>query len=292
MFFNIIFRPLSMYTLIVILIAFIFADTIAIFLPKEKLYYHAPYQKTQEIAFPLEQAFALQTTKKKKHKAIQKNMSTSHTYLLKDFSISGIIFTKNASDDNLVILRDRTKNGSLLYKGEYHKGYQLKEVFPLKAKFQRGNDFYWSFLSPNDEKKFLSSLNSSQTTVVQETQKSEYVTMARSIANTIKYKNGKYFIPKELLEDKNSIFRIFSSVRIVNYNVNNKLSFKILYLHPSSIFIRLGLRKNDQIIKINQKEISSFAEPLQLFNNLKNLRQLTLTIKRGNKIKELHYEVY
>ena len=215
-------------------------------------------------------------------------IQTSGVFLLKDFSISAIILD---GKNSMIIVRDNG-GGKFLSIGDIHKGYKLTNVYEKKAKFTKNVDTYFAFLTPEDEKNFQ---GVAKKTIVNNTASRREVvtgTTSRNMFEDIKYKNGKYFIPKDTLLEYASLRKIFSGISIGTFIENDKIRFRVNHISNSSIFKKMGLKKYDFITQINGADFKSMSEPLKYFENLKNIKELALSIKRGNETKELKYEIY
>ncbi len=222
-------------------------------------------------------------------KVVKKKQKVLRSFLLKEFSISGIILD---GDNSMVIIRD-TNSGKFMQVGDLHKGYKLSKIYVQKVLFIKNGNRYFAFLTPEGEKEFKSEVFSSPIIKNSSTKREELTgTTSRSMFSEIKYKKGKYFIPRDLLMEYTTLNRIFSGISIQSYSIKDKIKFKINYISPNSVFIKMGLKKYDYIIKINNTKIKSVTEPIKYFQNLENIKTLSLTVKRGNKIKELKYEIY
>ena len=160
--------------------------------------------------------------------------------------------------------------------------------------FKKGINFYWSFLNPKEEQQFITNgpVNNTLETATTLSSKKIKKTVSKSMFEDIKFKNGKYFIPKSVLNEFNDLGKIFSSISIRIYQNNNDIQFRIVYLAKTSVFYKLGLRRNDYITKTNNEKFKSANEPIKYFQDMKSLKQLSLTIKRNGQIKELRYEIY
>lgn len=62
---------------------------------------------------------------------------------------------------------------------------------------------------------------------------------------------------------------------------------KILTVQSGSIAEKQGIKANDEIIKINDKEVKNQTEILEVINNQKNDESLTFLLKRGNEEVEI-----
>ena len=285
---NIVFKPFVLASLLTILLAVLLSQTIALLMPKSFIGYVATNEQRKSINFNIINAFNIQNKPKPKKEIIKKvAKQTSGVFLLKDFSISAVFLD---GKESMVILRD---GGIFLALNEVHKGYKLIEVFPKKAKFKKGTDIYIAFLSPKDEKNFQ---GVAKTTITESSAQSKRIkvtgTTSKKMFEDVKYINGKYFIPKDMLVSYKNIDKIFSSIAIKPHIFRGQILFKVLYVKPNSIFTRIGLKKNDYISKINNTNFQSITEPIKYFQNLENIKELSLTVQRGNGIKELKYEIF
>ncbi|RLA84574.1 MAG: hypothetical protein DRG78_01060 [Epsilonproteobacteria bacterium] len=223
-------------------------------------------------------------------KTTKKKNGPSNRFLLKAFSISGIILDDTNS---MTIIRDKS-GGKFMQVGETHKGYKLNKIYAQKVIFKKNNNLYFAFLTPDGEKSFKSlSSNSADRTNISKREETTG-TVSRAMFNEIKYKKGKYFMPRDLLLEYTTLDKIFSGISIQAQSVNGKLQFKIMYISSNSVFKKMGLRAFDYIVKINGEDFKSVTEPIKYFQNLKNIKALSLTIQRGKKkeLKELKYEIY
>ncbi|MEA1956659.1 MAG: site-2 protease family protein [Campylobacterota bacterium] len=286
MYSNIISRPILSYSIFSIILGALFAMVISFFLPNQHFVSIQDSKEIEDINFNITNSLNIEKIYNKP-RVIKIEKKVSREFILKDFITTGAIVS---DDDSLVIVKN-TKGGVFVYVDEVHKGYKLVEVQDTKAKFKKGENYYWSFLSPTDERNFKEKVVDTKTTkptaktVVQDT-------VSREMFESIKEKDGKYFVPKSILGNKRDIQKTFSAIRVMSYNKNGEISFKFNYVKPSSIYSKLGLRKYDYVTKINGEKIKSVTQPLKLFQNIENINQLSLTVKRGNQIKELKYEVY
>ena len=76
------------------------------------------------------------------------------------------------------------------------------------------------------------------------------------------------------------------------YFINSDISYKVTRLNSSSLFAKIGIKRGDMIMLVNNQKFKSISEPLKFFQNLQNIKQLSITVKRNGKTKELKYEIY
>ena len=282
--FNLLSKPFISYFFLSVVMGGFFSFVVALFLPNES---YVPILKNDDVKivkFNVAEAFGITQKVKKIKKAPTK--ATSHEYVLKDFTITGIFLS---DDSKMVIVNDKKVN-KFVYLNESYKGYKLVEVYMKKAKFKKGINFYWAFISADDEKLF----RAKKSALPQTSSGGIAVdkTVAKKMFEDIKYKNGKYYIPGDMIGEYKNLGRIFSSIGIRAQRGKKAYNFKIVYVKPNSVFSKLGLKRGDVITKVNGEEFATPNGPMKLFQNIDNLKQVNLSIFRGSVKKELKYEVY
>ncbi|WP_455756675.1 PDZ domain-containing protein [Sulfurimonas sp.] len=283
MFMNLVSKPIIINTIFTIILGACLSMVISFILPNKNFFPNAKKEEMAQSTFNLAKAFNLE---RKVQKASLENQQreTSKDFLLKDFIITGIFLD---GDDSMVIVKDST-SGIFIYMNQVHKGYKLVEVYLKKARFKKGVHYYWSFLDPLDEKEFKENPQGHSSAIKSTIRK----TVAVDMFEDIKFKNGEYYIPKDMLNDSAGLTRHLSSIGARYYNLNGKISFLITYVAPNSVFRKMGLRKNDEIIAANGNPFKSMNEPIKFYQNIKNAKNVSISIRRGNQTKELKYEVY
>jgi type II secretion system protein C len=68
--------------------------------------------------------------------------------------------------------------------------------------------------------------------------------------------------------------------------------FRIVRIKPGTPFAALGLKRNDVIIKANNKPLNSYAAAMEVYQEIDRLKAVELVILRKNQEKELVYEIY
>jgi type II secretory pathway component PulC len=87
--------------------------------------------------------------------------------------------------------------------------------------------------------------------------------------------------------------KIWKDIKIKELSRNEfTKKFKITYINKRSQIYKLtGLRKNDIIIKINNKVITSYRDIFKIYNNIESQKNITIHVNRNKSIKELNYEI-
>jgi len=171
--------------------------------------------------------------------------------------------------------------------GESIEGYKFTKLYPTYAIFTKDKKEYRLDLykeQPKDTKKASS---------VSATVSSAVKPKAELKKQVIERAGDTTYIPKNLFNKyRSDIGAIRKNIGVVPYMSGGKLSgFRIRYVKKGSDFDKLGVKRGDIITAINGEQLNNFRVPLEFFNNLDSITAATLTIKRGNEIKELEYEV-
>ncbi len=197
------------------------------------------------------------------------------------FILTGIY---DGVDKKIVALEYLGKN-YVLTVGEGVEGYIVTKVYPTYAIFTKNKKEYKLDLYKEGTK-------SSNTRVNSVASISSQVKPAIK-NNKIEKEGDTTYIPKNLFNKyKTNINAIRQNIGVVPYMDNGKLNgFKIRYVKKGSDFDKLGVKRGDIITAINGEPLDNFRVPLEFFNNLDSITAATLTVKRGNEIKELEYEV-
>lgn len=267
-----------------VLVGAILALAVSFFLPMESFGAKSIGEDKAQSSFDVSKAFNLTAREVVVVESAAQQQNTGE-YLLREFAINGIFLD---GKDSLVIANDAS-GGVFVHVGEAHKGYVLDEVFLKKARFKKGADSFWSFLDPMDEKEFKESAGSpsggAAVSSVRET-------VAQDMFEDVIYKDGVYYIPKDILSNKAEMMRHLTSAGARVFNTDGVISFKISYLPQSSVFYKLGLRKDDFIVGANGEGFKSINDPVKFFQNIGSVKNLSISVKRANESKEFVYEVY
>jgi general secretion pathway protein C len=96
-------------------------------------------------------------------------------------------------------------------------------------------------------------------------------------------------IPKTTIKTYEKNFaKIWQDIGIIKV----KEGYKITFIKSGSIFDKIGLKRGDILLSINNISLNSDANAWRAYNTLKNQRHLTLKIKRNSQIKVIEYEIY
>ncbi len=222
--------------------------------------------------------------KKKKIKRVKKAPPKPRNLEVKKFSLKGIYYSKSKK---IATIEYKGKT-YVLEPGEEIKGFKLAKVMPNYVIFTKDKEKYRLDIFKEEKKN----------------KPPRVVTPQREISTTPKpvkkekkqavYQEGDTTIISKEAFDKyrkniKDIRRYIGGVPIIK---NNKLKgFRISYIKKGSDFDRVGLKRGDIIIAINGEEITDLSVPMRFMNNIDSISAATITVKRGNEVKELEYEV-
>jgi len=232
-------------------------------------------------------------SKKDKPKAIVKNNKPKRKLKPKapskitKFILKGLY---NSKEKKIILVTYKNKSYALTL-GDTLEGYKFTKLFAKYAIFEKDGKEYRLDLYKKGKKsnlaisKFEPKYNKppiKQENKKQKAQKLEPVN-----------EGGTTYIPKSLFNKYKGDYRaIRRNINAIANMENGKLNgFKVTFVKPGSDFSKLGLKRGDIIMAINGEALDNFKVPLRYFNNADSLSAATLTIKRGNEIKELEYEV-
>jgi len=204
------------------------------------------------------------------------------------FNLKGLY---NSNDKKIVIVEYLGKSYAIS-KGEEIEGYKLTKLFATYAIFKKDEKEYKLDLYKQNNNS--SNSNNSISKPTRGTQPQPPVTAKRDDTKLEPIQDGgTTVIPKSLFNKYKGDYRaIRRNINAVPNMQNGKLSgFKVSFVRKDSDFSKLGLKRGDIITAINGEALDNFKVPLEFFNNADSLSAATLTIKRGNEIKELEYEV-
>ena len=191
------------------------------------------------------------------------------------------------SSSKKIIALDYLGKSYVLELGESLEGYKFSKLYPTYAIFTKDNKEYRLDLYKENDKgvKKRASTSAAISSAVKPKEEPKKQVIERAGDTT--------YIPKNLFNKyKTDIGAIRKNIGVAPYMEGGKLSgFRIRYVKKGSDFDKLGVKRGDIITAINGEQLNNFKVPLEFFNNLDSITAATLTIKRGNEIKELEYEV-
>lgn len=97
---------------------------------------------------------------------------------------------------------------------------------------------------------------------------------------------NRAFVDKQLLNLPELLQTASGQFNFVNGRVDG---YRILDIEPDSLFTQFGIQPGDVIKAVNGQPLDSPAKAMELFNELKNAKNLQLTIGRNGKDEDMSY---
>jgi general secretion pathway protein C len=198
-------------------------------------------------------------------KKVKKVAEKVHGMTMENMLLKGLYGSKNNAFV-IVALKKNPSNTTILSIGEVFQGYTLKTITKNSAIFTKNNkEYILNFGQPN-----TATDNTSEKGVKKE--------------NKVSRKDIKSYAKntKQLMKD--------ISVKAIKYGQKLK-GFKVVKINKKSKIASLGLQEGDLITMINNKELKSYKDVLQIYEQLDSFDYIQLVIIRNNEEMELVYEI-
>ena len=190
---------------------------------------------------------------------------------IKDFRLKALY---GAGNSGFIIIEDRGKT-VFIDINQVYKGFKLVKINMDSAVFvKNGKKYIISF--KNEKIKGKSSENKS-------VNNRNFISQRDYVKHPVKKLQRKlinYFAKK--------YDYIWQNIGIVK----TEKGYKITFIKPGSIFYKMGLRKNDIILFINNIPLKSDADAWNIYKNRNKFDVFVVKILRNNKEKVLRYEIY
>ncbi len=207
----------------------------------------------------------------KKTKIVQQKPSKP-ALLVKDMILKGVYIDENGSYA-IISLKNKKNDIKILSLNDRFNGYKLIGIYPKKVKLEK-----------NGKKYFLYFKDAKETTPLLKTE-----------SKVVENEGGSIVLKSEEVYKYTKNFdKIWKEIQIDDIRENGKLKgFLIKWIKKGSIFSKIGLKRGDKIVKIDDKPIKSYADAFAYYEKIKKreLYLLRLTVIRNNKEKEIEYEL-
>ncbi|WP_461829764.1 type II secretion system protein GspC [Aquifex sp.] len=156
--------------------------------------------------------------------------------------------------------------------GESIKGYTLKRVLPNGVLLSAGGKEYFLEFKP---KKGKGGINTRRVSVSQSAFSKEVVISRREV--------------EAITRDP---AKMFTQIRLVPYVKGGKTEgFIFEWVKPGSIFHKLGIRRGDILVSINNMTITSGEDAFRILQMLRNEPNLKIVLIRGGKKEEINVRI-
>jgi len=122
------------------------------------------------------------------------------------------------------------------------------------------------------------------------------VTLQKSGANSSgvkKITDSKWMVDqREMLASTENMSQILTQARALPYLEQGKtVGFRISEIVPGSIYEKIGLQNGDVIQRVNSQDVDDPAKFFQLYQGLKNERNISIDLIRGGQRQTMNYEI-
>jgi len=105
--------------------------------------------------------------------------------------------------------------------------------------------------------------------------------------------DGRFMVDqKEVLASTENMGQILTQARALPYQEQGKtVGFRISEITSGSIYEKIGLQNGDVIQRVNAQDVDDPAKFFQLYQGLRNERNITIDLIRGGQRQTLNYEI-
>jgi len=162
------------------------------------------------------------------------------------------------SKSGFIIIEDKGKSVFVDLNGLY-KGYKLTDIRRESVIFEKNSKRYIVEFDKINSDKYI-----------------------------IKEKREKIAVKRDTFKEyKNNLSKVWQNIHIQK----SKEGYKILFVRLGSIFDKIGLKRGDVILRVNNRDLLNDADAWDIYKNADSFREFEIVIKRNNKEKVLYYEI-
>lgn len=173
-----------------------------------------------------------------------------------------------------IILEDKNNKTYILENDEKFRGYILRSLYKNYVVFEKNNKKYRLKIKENSNNLKYSITN-------------------EKTNENIEVNNDVVKVKRAYLNDYISDFeKIWKDIKIKDARKNGKIiGFKVLSIKKGSVFMKLGLEKDDIIKSINNKKLNSYNDAFAIYKKINDIDYLEIEVLRNQEIVELSYEI-
>lgn len=205
----------------------------------------------------------LQYRDKKVHTAVIKNSISITNMLLKG------LYGLNAHGFIIIALNSSPKKTSIISVGQNYSGYRLKAILQDGALFEK------------DTKEYILKMDAAKNKALQQRVQ---IAEPENRPKIVERSDISYY-----QKNPNKIWKDIAINEVKDGSEIN--GFKIMSIKKGSKMDKLGLKKGDVIISVNNKELHSYKDAFAIYNQVNKLHDVQIVILRNNEEKELTYEI-
>jgi len=188
------------------------------------------------------------------------------------------------SRDKIVVTIGKGSKTEILSKGESTKsGFKLIKAGKDFAIFKKNSEEFKLALENKRNAKAMQSLRNINPSVAK---------IKSKASSEIVEEDGIKHIPKNLLTTyTKDMDKIWKDIGLSQYKKNgNAAGFKVNFVKKGSDMEKLGIQRGDILTGVNGERLD-LSSAMGFFNDIDNLENLTLTVLRNGKSKDLEYEI-
>jgi general secretion pathway protein C len=131
------------------------------------------------------------------------------------------------------------------------------------------------------------------TTELQVVDETKIVNVTRPGAGVRKLGEGKFVVDqREVTAGTENVNQLLTQARALPYMEQGKtVGFRISEIVPGSLYEKIGLQNGDVIQKVNSQDVDDPAKFFQMYQNLKEERNVSIDLIRGGQRQTLNYEI-
>jgi len=211
-----------------------------------------------------------------KPKKVKKTKVEKNTVNVKDIKLLAIYKT---SQDIIITVKYKTKT-KVLTKGDKINGLTLDDATLNSAFFVKNNQRY---------KVDLVKTIKSNTSIVPINHNPDNLKETKADISD----EGDYKVIDKKVFDHfvNNMDDIYKNIGINEETKGDKKVFKISYIKRGSVFAKLGLKRGDILKSVNGENVDSYVAAFRIYQNMKDVDNITIVIERNHKEMELEYEI-
>lgn len=253
----------------VILFAFLLDSVIFFYLPKSGV----DFIKNDSLFLDYKK-YGFYSNTKNIDKKVDDENSKQITQTLEKYNLKAIYLVNN--DIGWITIEEKSgENSFILAQGEQIDGYTLFKFYKNYILFIKENKEFKLEINEEDNNNLAigkPSNNQNQEIII---------------------KNNGAIISRDYLNSYTSnIDKVWKDITIDEIKNGNKSEgFKISKITKNSVFEKIGLKDGDTIKSINNNTLSSYADAMKVYSNVKDATYFNIEVLRKNEVVELNYEI-
>lgn len=129
--------------------------------------------------------------------------------------------------------------------------------------------------------------------IVDETKIVNVTRPGAGVAGVRRLGEGKFVVDqREVTAGTENVNQLLTQARALPYMEQGKtVGFRISEIVPGSLYEKIGLQNGDVIQKVNSQDVDDPAKFFQMYQNLKEERNVSIDLIRGGQRQTLNYEI-